>query len=486
MGESESNSPENPESGGLGRRFARGALYVGAANWITYVVNFAIAILVARILGPEEYGVYAFVVAINEFVNIVNGMAVAPALVQSREESRELYDTGYAISFGQGVVGLLIALMIVPFYLDEGTDVAWFIVLLGVARFGVLLADVVTARLDRQVRYGAIAAIQLATRSLPNLLCLALAWWGFEAWSLIIRDLLVAFVPLLLTHITAGWWFSGHVTRDAFRTILAYSGPMLFARTADLVLVRADRLVVASLLGTRAVGLYHQARFVADAGLLATTPVSRVTFNVYSRLQDEPERLARAFALVNFCVIRGFFAFGAVLLVVPDTLVWLLLGEEWAEVAPLLRALGVYAAVGPLLQNMFILLYARAAIWDGVKTRLVQLAVLLPGMVIAALLGSLEGVAWAFLASNLAAIASCWWSSRELLRGTAWPIFGVPTLALAATSAAWPTLGPWLAGLPEWLIPVGPPLLFTALVVLAERQRLFNEIRYLRSLLQGR
>lgn len=486
MSDSQPKEPNTPEGGGLGQRFARGALYVGAANWITYVVNFGIVILVARILGPEEYGVYAFVVAINEFVNIVNGLAVAPALVQNREESRELYDTGYAISFGQGVVGLLIAFALVPFYLDRGTNVAWFIVLLGTARFGVLLGDVVMARLDRQVRYGAIAIIQLATRSLPNLLCVGLAWWGFEAWSLVIRDLLVAFLPLLLAHLTAGWWFGGRVTRDAFRTILSYSGPMLFARTADQILVRLDRLVVASLLGTRAVGLYHQARFVADAGLLATTPVSRVTFNVYSRLQDEPERLSRAFTLVNYCVVRIFFAFGVALLVTPELLVALLLGEEWAEVAPLLRALGVYAALGPLLQNMFILLYARAAIWDGVRTRVAQLAVLLPGMLYAALQGSLEGIAWAFLASNVAAIAACWWRSRDLLRGTAWPIFGVPSLAMAATTLVWPQLMPGLQGVPEWMIPAGPPIFFALLVALAERQRLFREINYLRSLLRGR
>ena len=138
----------------MGQRFVRGALYVGAANWATYFVNFAIAILVARILGPEAFGLYAFVVAINEVVNIVNGLAIAPALVQAREESRELYDTGYAMSFAQGLVGLAVSLALIPFFSERGPEVAWFLVLLAIARFGVLLADIVMARLDRNVRYG--------------------------------------------------------------------------------------------------------------------------------------------------------------------------------------------------------------------------------------------------------------------------------------------------------------------------------------------
>ena len=75
----------------MGARFLRGGLYVGAAHWFTYVINFAVTLMVARLLGPESFGLYVFVAAVNEFISIVNGLAIAPALVQSREESESRY-----------------------------------------------------------------------------------------------------------------------------------------------------------------------------------------------------------------------------------------------------------------------------------------------------------------------------------------------------------------------------------------------------------
>ena len=74
----------------MGPRFVRGALYVGAANWTTYVLNFVVGLAVAALLGPAAFGIYAFAVAINEFISIVNGFAIAPAMVQARHDGRTL------------------------------------------------------------------------------------------------------------------------------------------------------------------------------------------------------------------------------------------------------------------------------------------------------------------------------------------------------------------------------------------------------------
>ena len=40
----------------LGQRFLRGSFYLGPGIWLTYVVNFALSLVLARILGPEAFG----------------------------------------------------------------------------------------------------------------------------------------------------------------------------------------------------------------------------------------------------------------------------------------------------------------------------------------------------------------------------------------------------------------------------------------------
>jgi O-antigen/teichoic acid export membrane protein len=454
---------------------------MGVANWTTYGVNFVIAVLVARILGPEAFGLYAFAVAINEFVNIVNGLAVAPALVQSRQESDSLYDTGYAISFGQALLGLAVSLVLAPILAaHRSAEAAWFILILAAARFPLLMADVVVVRLDRRVRYGVISKIQVASRSLPNFVCLGLAWAGWGPWSLVLRDLLLGASLFGLAHLWSRYRFRGRVRRDAFRRIMSYSGPMFLARALDIFMHRLDRLVVGTALGNTAVGLYHQARFFADAGLLVSTPISQVTFNLYARLQDDAARLARSFGLVNYFLVRIFFAGATVLVVAPMETVRLLLGEEWLAVAPVLRILGIYAGLAPLLQNIQILLYARGVIFTGIRLRLLQLTFFLPGVVAAGWVGSLEGVAASLLVATGIAVALGWYFTRDVVRGTGRRIYAVPSIGLVLTVVLFWALRGATQDLPFWVMPFLPPLVFWASVALGERGRLLDEVRYLR------
>ncbi len=107
---SESGSHPPPQSrGDLGRRFLVGSLYLGFGSWASYSFNFATQILLARLLGPEHFGLYAFVFAINEMLNIIAGFSLSVALIQSREESQTLYDTAFAICASRvGLVTIVI------------------------------------------------------------------------------------------------------------------------------------------------------------------------------------------------------------------------------------------------------------------------------------------------------------------------------------------------------------------------------------------
>jgi O-antigen/teichoic acid export membrane protein len=465
----------------MGGRFARGAAYMGAANWTSYALNFAIGILVARILGPEAFGEYAFVVAINEFVNIVNGLAIAPALVQSRTESDRLYDTGYAVSFAQALVGLLISLAIAAVLAHERSmQSAWFLLLLAGARFPILLADVVLAGLDRNVHYGAIAWINLTTRSLPNLACLWLAWLGWGPLTLVLRDVATGVLPWLLAHWWSGYRYRGRLGRSELRALMSYSGPMFVSRMLDIFLARFDRLVIGWFFGTRAIGLYHQARFVADAGVTASAPVTTVTFNLYARLQDDPARLGRAYALVNYFLARASLAGSTALLLAPEPVVRLLLGDEWLAAAPVLRILGLYAGLAMLLLNSQVLLFARGVIFTNVRLRLAQLAVLGPGVVAAAWLRDVEIAALAVLVSTGFAVALSWFMSRDVTRGHGARTYAAPCLALAGTVGLAQALAAWTQALPWWSLPFLPPLGFAALLVLFERGELARQLTYLR------
>ena len=481
------NPPPQPR-GDLGRRFLVGSLYLGFGSWVGYSFNFATQILLARLLGPEHFGLYAFVFAINEMLNIIAGFSLSAALIQSREESQSLYDTAFAICAGLGLIGLLAAAALAPLlWIHRSPDAAWFLIVLAFGRVLRLLWQVPQARLERRLRYGAVTAVDMVSGNAANLVAIGLAWFGIGAWSLVLRDTLVAVTMFTLAMILSGYRFRASLERSAFTRLMTFAKSMFVSRSVDILLERGDRVAVGALMGNAAAGLLDRSRFLADMGLLLVRPVQTLSFNLFSRVQDEPARLTRSFGLVNYFLMRLMLVGAVVLVIFPAETVRLLLGDEWLEAAALLPWLALYAALFPLLTLAKVLIIARGQVQRVVRLSSAQALLLLPATLLACLAGSLVGVAGAVGVTTIVALGLAWYYCRDLVETVPLRLLATPALLLAGTLAVVETLSGLgaLDALPWYALPFLPAALFAAGVLAVERTTLTTELRYLRAQLRG-
>ncbi|MCG8592083.1 MAG: oligosaccharide flippase family protein [Proteobacteria bacterium] len=472
----------------LGRRFVIGTLYLGGGNWISYALNFVLAILIARTLGPDLMGLYALVFAVHEILNLVGSFSIGMALIQSPTESEEQYDTGFVLLGVLGLVGLVAAFAVaIAFGYTRGWLYAQLLVGLGFARVFEFLALVPLAKLERDLRYGRVALVHMLAGNLPNIAAIGLAISGAGVWSLLARDGLHAALVVGLGFALSSYRYRGRGSRASARQLMTFSKPMFWSRALEGVMQRVDRLVVGVAFSDRILGFYSQARNLSEAGQLALRPMSRLSFNLYSRLQDDPRRLARAYGIVNYFLVRAVFAGVAALLVFPDETIRFLLGPDWLEAAPLLRGLALYAGFLPLFENMKQLLYGRGLVAQNVSLRLKQLAVLLPGLAAAALFERVDIVVAALVATTMLGVLLARSMSRDVLEGGLFRLLGAPGLALATTLLIGSVLQArgMLDAVAFWLLPFAAPLLYGLVVLMLEGRRPFRELAYLRSVLSG-
>lgn len=479
------STSDGPGRAGLARRFFVGSLYVGFGSWITSIANFAIGLVIARLLGPEVFGFYALVAALDQLLNMVGAFSMQLAIVQHPRESEPLYDTGLRISLLLGVVGLALALALAPVLGHyRSSQAAWFLVILGVARLFLLIAQAPLAHLERRLRFGAVATVSAVSLNLPNLCALGLAALGAGAWSLIAKDALVAITTLLLAFGLSGYRYRGRSDRGLASDLMAFGRPMFLSRSVEIIFDRMDRLLVGAWLGDLFLGLYNQARVLAETPMIAMRTLSPLTFNLYSRLQNEPRRLARAYGILNYFLVRAVFAGSVVLLVYPEEIIRLLLGAEWVAAAPTLRWLGLYAGLLPLLENMKALLLGRGAVWETMVLRVVQIGVFLPGIALGIALGRIEWVAAALLVATVVGVALARYYNRDLLAGEMRGLFAAPSVAVLGVATFF-ALEPWdlPALVPYWALPAFPAVGYGLLLAALERGRLLAELRYLRGIM---
>jgi teichuronic acid exporter len=344
------------------------------------------------------------------------------------------------------------------------------------------------ARLERTLRYRPLALITLITRNVPNFVALWMVWSGFGVWSLPIRDVLMAVVDLALKTVVARYRFRGQVSRASARTLMRFSRPMFLVRSLENAFQWIDRVVVGSFLGNAATGLYQQARTLSETGLVAMRPFFPMAFNLYARVQDDPRRLVRSFSLVNYFTSRALCAGAAVLLVFPAETVRLLLGADWVQAAPLLRWLALYTALVPILANLRELLGGTGHPAKNARIAAFQLALFAPAVLIAATVGSARGVAGSLVAATLLGVLLGWRVARRHLGPIPLALLLNPALLLAGTAALFAGLGAasLVTGIPWFVRPALPPLIFVAGLLLLERGNLFRELAYLRQQIRQR
>ena len=72
---------EPPVTPGLGRRAARGAAFMGAAQILKIFLTVASAIVLARLIPPDEYGVVAMAAPITSFILLFQDIGLSQAAV---------------------------------------------------------------------------------------------------------------------------------------------------------------------------------------------------------------------------------------------------------------------------------------------------------------------------------------------------------------------------------------------------------------------
>jgi len=481
--------PPAPGRSTLGRRFLVGSAYVSFGNFFSAALNFAIQIAIARMLGPEEIGLYVFVLAINSFVAIIGAFSLGLALIQAREESQELYDTALILSAGLGLTVLLVSTAIAPLlWIYKTPRAACFLLVMAVAQIFFLVAAIPNARMERALQYGPLTIISMVTGTTPNLVALGMVWAGVGVWSLPIRDVLVMLLALVLKTAYSRYRFRARYRREAGRTLMRFARPMFLVRGLDTALAWTDRVVVGAFLGNAATGVYHQARVLTETGLIALRPLFPMVFNLYARVQDDPARLSRSFSIVNYFLARLMSVGAVVLLLFPEETVLLLLGDDWAKTAPLLRWMALYSVFLPVFSNFRQLFSGTGNVARNVRIGLIQLIVFVPAVVGAVLLRSDVAIAASLVGVTLVGLLLAWRASVDLLGQAALGRLATPAALIVVTAAAVGGLDAIgvVESIPWFLRPLLPAVLYATCLIALEHTRLRKELTYLKNQLRGR
>jgi O-antigen/teichoic acid export membrane protein len=354
------------------------------------------ALVLARVLGPETYGVISAATVYVTFTTLLLDQGLASALVQLPNPSRRL-------AGAVATVNILAAIVLGALTAGLSPQVAGFFrspalaPLLAVLGAGLLLKGLAItprAMLQRQLRFRAIGQADIAGGTIGAIAGITAALTGSGIWSMawmvLITDAVIAAMMLL-----AGRGASApNLHLGELRDILPFSLRVFGSNALAFLSRNTDNILIGRFLGVGSLSLYSMSYrvLVVPVQMIGQT-VNRVVFPMFARLQDRVDLVAKGLLRAMDVLALAAIAPMVLVSVAAPELLGLVLGPAWAPAAPILTVLAIAGAKETVFYVTGPLMRARGAgkliIRYEVLATVVQV-----GAIVIGLAGGVLGVAW--------------------------------------------------------------------------------------------
>lgn len=323
-------------------------------------LQLAIGILLARLLGPKEFGLLAMLAIFVAVAQDLVESGLGSALIQRKEltiadECSVFYFNVFAAVCFAGLL-CLVAPLIAAFYhqplLTPLTRV-WSVVLV-INSFGV----VQSALMVRALNFKGQAVISVTSTGVSGVVGLSLAWSGWGVWSLVWQQITYGSVRAVLLWLLNSWRPRWLFSYPSLRAMFGFGSGMVAASLVGSAFENLYSVAIGRFYTPVALGFYNRADTLQSiASRLLSSIANRVTFPVFSQLQHDPARLKRGLQKAMTTLVFAQFPMMIGLAVVARPMVLLLLGEKWEPCIPYLQILCFAGSLYPMnLLNLNVLM----------------------------------------------------------------------------------------------------------------------------------
>jgi O-antigen/teichoic acid export membrane protein len=254
------------------------------------------------------------------------------------------------------------------------------------------------ALLRRQLAFRSLSLRALAASAGGGVVGVVAALSGWGVWALVAQQVASAIFSVLTLWWVTTWRPSWNASRAEFGGLFRFGIHVVGGDAITYMTRNVDNLLVGAVIGPVALGFYVVGYRILTATQAVLVQITRkMTFPVFSRLQDEPERMVRTYNRVTAAaatvILPGYLAAS----IVAPELIGVLFGSRWEESGPVARVLLLIGPVVAVQALSIAMLNAVGRPDVAFRFRLATTALTVAGFVLAVQTGSIVAVAAAYV-----------------------------------------------------------------------------------------
>jgi PST family polysaccharide transporter len=362
----------------------------------TRLGTLGIGIALARVVGPEEFGIYAVALLALTAALSFNELGVSLAIVRWPDDPRAIAPTVATISLAASAAIAAAGYFVAPGFASamgepDATGIVRVMALSVLVSGAVATPAALMQRQFMQERRMIVDQVNTWGGAITSLL---LAIGGMGAMSLAVGRLAGSAAAMILFVRFSPLPFRLGLDRTVVRRLLRFGVPLAGASIVVFAIGFSDQLVAGKMLGSTALGFYVLAFNLSSWPVqMFSLPLRNVAPPTFARLQHEPEAMRRTLRSIVGLLAAVTFPICLLLAGAAEPLIRFVYGAAWTPAASALVWLGILAAFRILFELAYDYLVVVGVSRSILALQLVTLAALVPALIVGADTFGISGAA---------------------------------------------------------------------------------------------
>lgn len=324
----------------LKSRTIAGLAWSFAQRVVGQATTFAVTVVLARLLLPEDYGVVALASMFNILIGVFLGTGLGTALVQKKDVDDLDCDTVFWTNLAFGAVVYLVIFLAAPLAaaLYHKPLITPLMRVMALTIPVGALGGVQNATLERELMFRRFFWATLASNSVSAVVGIAMACAGYGPWALVAQGMAAGVAGTAVMFCIVRWKPRLRFSRERFRTMFSFAWKNQAAGAIGTLCFQLKGYLIGYRYSTADLAFFNRGEGVPDMFLSNVNgTINGVLFPSLAKLQGDPAAvksgIRRAMMTSSYVLAPMLLGLAAV----ADHLVPLLYSERWAPSVPFMQ-----------------------------------------------------------------------------------------------------------------------------------------------------
>jgi len=367
------------------------------------ILHLVTTAILARLLLPSDFGLIAIATIFTGFVIVFSDLGTSAVIINLKEVSQNLLSTLFWVNAAFGIFSFIVIFLLSGYIslLFNEPELSLILKILPLSFIFSSLGILHRTLMEKELKFNQLAVVEIISALIASTTAIILAFTGFGVWSLVIYTMVLVGISCVLFWSFERWIPSFTFMYSELKKVLKFTTNFTGFNILNYFVKNADKFIIGKVLGTEKLGYYSMAyKLMIYPIILVSDVIKRVMFPVFSRIQNDDEKIARGYiqvlnsiALITFPALIG-------LMVLSDDFVNIVLGAKWEKVTILIMFLAPVGIMQSLITTTGTIYLTKSKpdlmLIMGLIWGVISVSAILIG-----LMWDIEGIAAAYLIANI-------------------------------------------------------------------------------------